>query len=301
MSQCRLALNEGLAVCLWEGGGGMSKTDAMPYIVGFVAGLIVTGLVLSNLDAELVGRLQRRMSDDMVRIGGGSFVMGCDPKSGWNCVAEEEPAQLVKVEAFGVDRFEVTADEYQACVDAGVCFYRGSISDQRRTFKNSRGNHPINLQVGSRLILFVYGVASAYRPMRSGRRRARGPDGLRFPWGNESMPSCDIAIVDQDDEPDNGTERAAGTGFSWPVGSRPQGASSKWVIQDMIGNVWEHRSLETKLAGSFLVTAGDTIGFVSRFEGNRLSAWERCIYVRVTATDPEVASTVVRVERLHLP
>ena len=60
----------------------MSKTDAMPYIVGFVAGLIVTGLVLSNLDAELVGRLQRRMSDDMVRIGGGSFVMGCDPKSG---------------------------------------------------------------------------------------------------------------------------------------------------------------------------------------------------------------------------
>ena len=44
----------------------MSKTDAMPYIVGFVAGLIVTGLVLSNLDAELVGRLQRRMADDMV-------------------------------------------------------------------------------------------------------------------------------------------------------------------------------------------------------------------------------------------
>ena len=126
----------------------MSKTDAMPYIVGFVAGLIVTGLVLSNLDAELVGRLQRRMADDMVRISGGSFVMGCDPKSGWNCVAEEEPAQLVKVEAFELDRFEVTADEYQTCVDAGVCFYRGSILDQRRTFKNSRGNHPINFVLG---------------------------------------------------------------------------------------------------------------------------------------------------------
>ena len=144
MSQCRLALNEGLAVCLWEGGGGMSKTDAMPYIVGFVAGLIVTGLVLSNLDAELVGRLQRRMSDDMVRIGGGSFV-GRSDQSGWNCVAEEEPAQLVKVEAFELDRFEVTADEYQACVDAGVCFYRGSILDQRRTFKNIEGTIPLTL------------------------------------------------------------------------------------------------------------------------------------------------------------
>ena len=153
----------------------MSKTDAMPYIVGFVAGLIVTGLVLSNLDAELVGRLQRRMSDDMVRIGGGSFVMGCDPKSGWNCVAEEEPAQLVKVEAFELDRFEVTADEYQACVDAGVCFYRGSILDQRRTFKNSRGNHPINFVSWVEAHTFVYGVASAYRPMRSGRRRPVAP------------------------------------------------------------------------------------------------------------------------------
>ena len=48
--------------------------------------------------------------------------MGCDPKSGWNCVAEEEPAQLVKVEGCSLDRFEVTADEYQTCVDAGVCF-----------------------------------------------------------------------------------------------------------------------------------------------------------------------------------
>ena len=68
-------------------------------------------------------------------------------------------------------------------------------------------------------------------------KAARGPDGLRFPWGNEPMPSCEIAIVDQDDEPDNGTE-GCGTGFSWPVGSRPQGASP-YGIQDMIGNVWE--------------------------------------------------------------
>ena len=268
MSQCRLALNEGLAVCLWEGGGGMSKTDAMPYIVGFVAGLIVTGLVLSNLDAELIGRLERRMSDDMVRIGGGSFVMGCDPKSGWNCVAEEEPAQLVKVEAFELDRFEVTADEYQACVDAGVCFYRGSILDQRRTFKNSRGNHPINFVSWVEAHTFCVWRGKRLPTDAEWEKAARGPDGLRFPWGNEPMPSCDIAIVDQDDEPDNGTE-GCGTGFSWPVGSRPQGASP-YGIQDMIGNVWEWTAMST-VRGSSFSNGGDTIGFVSRFEGNRLS------------------------------
>ena len=48
---------------------------------------------------------------------------------------------------------------------------------------------------------------------------ARGPDGLRFPWGNEPMP-CDIAI-DQDDEPI--MEQKAVAPDQRPVGSRPQG------------------------------------------------------------------------------
>ena len=85
----------------------MSKTDAMPYIVGFVAGLIVTGLVLSNLDVAPVWSLT---APDVQTIW---FVLAVDPSSWavtlnleWNCVAEEEPAQLVKVEAFELDRFE---------------------------------------------------------------------------------------------------------------------------------------------------------------------------------------------------
>ena len=82
------------------------------------------------------------------------------------------------------------------------------------------------------------------------------------------MPSCEIAIVDQDDESDNGTE-GCGTGFSWPVGSRPQGASP-YGIQDMIGNVWEWTAMST-VRGSSFSNGGETIGFVSRFEGNRLS------------------------------
>ena len=92
----------------------MSKSSAMPYIVGFVSGLIVTGLVLTNLDTELIGRLQRRVADDMVRIAGGSFSMGCDPAANWNCLPEEQPIQVVEVATFEIDRYEVTADEYQA-------------------------------------------------------------------------------------------------------------------------------------------------------------------------------------------
>ena len=178
----------------------MTKTGVMPYIVGFISGLIVTGLVLTNLDTELTGRLQRRMADDMIRVSGGSFVMGCAVDADWGCVEEEEPAQTLKLDAFEIDRFEVTSNEYEACVDAGVCFYRGSILDQRRTFKNGRGNHPINFVSWVEAHTFCVWRGKRLPTDAEWEKAARGPDGLRFPWGNEPVPSCELAVVDEDDE-----------------------------------------------------------------------------------------------------
>ena len=246
----------------------MTKTGVMPYIVGFISGLIVTGLVLTNLDTELTGRLQRRMADDMIRVSGGSFVMGCAVDADWGCVEEEEPAQTLKLDAFEIDRFEVTSNEYEACVDAGVCFYRGSILDQRRTFKNGRGNHPINFVSWVEAHTFCVWRGKRLPTDAEWEKAARGPDGLRFPWGNEPVPSCELAVVDEDDESSNGNE-GCGTGFTWPVGSRPKGVSP-YGVHDLIGNVWEWTSMTT-VRGSSYSNFADSIRFVSRFEGNRLS------------------------------
>ena len=246
----------------------MSKSSPTPYIVGFVSGLIVTGLVLTNLDAELVGRLQRRVADDMVRVAAGPFSMGCDPAANWNCLPEEEPAQVVDVGNFEIDRYEVSAAEYQACVDAGVCFYRGSILDQRRTFQNSRGNHPINFVSWVEAHTFCVWRGKRLPTDAEWEKAARGPESFRFPWGNEPMPSCDLAIVDEDTTADNGTEGCS-TGATWPVGSRPKGVSP-YGIHDLIGNVWEWTAMGT-VRGSSFSNHGAGIQFVSRFEGNRLS------------------------------
>jgi formylglycine-generating enzyme required for sulfatase activity len=56
---------------------------------------------------------------------------------------------------------------------------------------------------------------------------AAGPENRRYPWGNEWDPrNCS-----NEDNP-------GPTGFTWPVGSFPQGASWCGAL-DMAGNVWE--------------------------------------------------------------
>ena len=64
-------------------------------------------------------------------------------------------------------------------------------------------------------------------------KAACGIDGRRYPWGNEEA-SCQYTVMQEDSS-------GAGCGQgrkSWPVGSKPAGASPYGAL-DMLGNVWE--------------------------------------------------------------
>jgi formylglycine-generating enzyme required for sulfatase activity len=64
-------------------------------------------------------------------------------------------------------------------------------------------------------------------------KAARGTDGRRFPWGNDT-PTCDHAVIYATD-----VEGArCGHEGTLPVGSRPAGASPYGAL-DMVGNVSE--------------------------------------------------------------
>ena len=57
-----------------------------------------------------------------VLIPAGEFQMGCDASnSAESCQSEEEPLHTVILNAFSIDKYEVTNVRYQACVDAGRC------------------------------------------------------------------------------------------------------------------------------------------------------------------------------------
>lgn len=61
-------------------------------------------------------------TDAMIDVPAGEFLMGCDPaNSGYTCLSNQVPLHAVYVEAFRLDKYEVTNAEYRACVHAGAC------------------------------------------------------------------------------------------------------------------------------------------------------------------------------------
>ncbi|MEZ4631151.1 MAG: SUMF1/EgtB/PvdO family nonheme iron enzyme [Deinococcales bacterium] len=170
----------------------------------------------------------------MVLVPVGAYLMGsedidmrlCEGGCSKSWYENEKPQHLQEIkEPYWLDQTEVTREAYQRCISAGKC--TATPANEYST----DDEHPIN-QV-------TWIEAKAYCEWRGSRLpteveweyAARGPDGLRFPWGND----YEVHKV-------NG--RDAGYKIK-AVGSYPEGAS--WVgALDMSGNVWEWVSSQYK-------------------------------------------------------
>jgi formylglycine-generating enzyme required for sulfatase activity len=168
----------------------------------------------------------------------------CDPerdicKSAW--YANEQPAHAVAMDAFWLDRTEVTTTQYQRCERSGACDApaKPSLYTIHSYYGNSEyGNYPV--------INVSWGQAAAYCEWVGGRLpteaeweyAARGADWRMFPWGEgldgTQMNHCDANCWYgwRDESTDDGYEVTA------PVGSFPEGESWCGAL-DLAGNVWE--------------------------------------------------------------
>ncbi len=186
---------------------------------------------------------QLESAEGMVRVPGGPFFMGCNEAVDTECDEDEKPGRTVSVEAFRIDKTEVTVAAYKSCVDAGDCkrdtFRTKSDNKYCNWGYSDRGQHPMNC-------VSWFG-ADAYCRLQGQRlpteaeweKAARGTDKRKYPWGNERA-SCARAVFDDGSTTATAGSETDGCGrdSTWPVGSKAQGASPYGVL-DMAGNVWE--------------------------------------------------------------
>lgn len=170
---------------------------------------------------------------EMVEVPAGIFEMGCDPEhnAGEDCSGNSTLHQ-VTLDAYWIDKYEVTNASYARCVAAGGCTppYKNSSTTRTAYYGNqSFANYPV--------IYVDWNQANAYCTWAGKRlpteaeweKAARGPVfAYRYPWGDEA-PDCRMANF-------GGTEGCVGDTSA--VGSYPDGASPYGAL-DMVGNVWE--------------------------------------------------------------
>ena len=164
-----------------------------------------------------------------VRVGGGPFQMGCNSELDYSCEDNEYPEHTVTVDGFCIDVTEVTKDAFGECVSAEACT-PPSTSNNCHWGETGRGDHPINCVDWYQAEDFCTWVGGRLPTEAEWEKAARGPNALVYPWGSDSA-SCEYAVMW-----DGGS--GCGEGDTWPVGSKPGGASPYGAL-DMAGNVNE--------------------------------------------------------------
>ena len=156
---------------------------------------------------------------EMLLVSAGEFTMGSNEGD-----LDEQPVHQVYLDAYYMDKYEVTNALYKECVKAGACNPPKNTSSSKRNIyygHPSYGNYPV--------IYVDWNMAETYCEWRGARlpteaeweKAARGTDGRTYPWGEEET-------FDRFFNGDDFTK----------VGSYPDGVSP-YGLYDMAGNVSE--------------------------------------------------------------
>jgi eukaryotic-like serine/threonine-protein kinase len=195
--------------------------------------------------------------DGMVAIPGGRFFMGADDGS-----ETEKPAHKVSLAPYCLDKYEVTTADYKRCSDRGECKraattneWSGISAHDHQAYDSlcnirdpeGKAKHPINCVEWEMATDYCKWTGARLPTEAEWEFAARGPDGRKYPWGDEEpsgerINACGAECVAWGKE--HGVRLAPmykssdSYAATAPVGSFPLG-QSRYGVYDVVGNVWE--------------------------------------------------------------
>lgn len=181
------------------------------------------GTVVTNDEGSQQGTTATQLIGHLVAIPSGSFRMGDSNRVGYD---DELPIHEVQIAAFCMQSHEITWNQYQPCIDAGVCpDNRGSGGDNGWG-KDNRPVINVNwVDITEKYIPWLNkqtGKTFRLPSEAEWEYAARAGSNTKYSWGN----GVDSSKANYDRL----------NGKTMPVKSY---AANDWGLYDMHGNVWE--------------------------------------------------------------
>ncbi|HOW50960.1 MAG TPA: formylglycine-generating enzyme family protein [bacterium] len=178
----------------------------------------------------------------MVDVPAGEFQMGCNSAVDDQCRGNESPYHAVTLSTYKIGKYEVTVGEYQKCVANGACnnsnenephYWTNTDDSYCNLGATGKENHPMQCVTWYGAKAYCEYIGQRLPTEAEWEKAARGTDGRKYPWGNETA-TCDYAVMHDDNADGDG----CGSGGTMPIGSKEAG-KSPYGAYDMAGNVWE--------------------------------------------------------------
>ncbi len=165
--------------------------------------------------------LAQPVEGSMAVVPAGEFMMGSPTGD-----SDEQPAHKVYVDAFSMDKYEVTVGQYAAFLQAKAI---DPPSDWKTMNQPAHQKRPVANVDSADAAAYCKWAGKRLPTEAEWEKAARGTDGRLYPWGNDP-PTPLHANFGKTDWNNHGVLA--------PIGTFEEG-KSPYGIYDMAGNVWE--------------------------------------------------------------